>query len=77
MTNISLDDIKNLQSVGKDVARQAFILRDDQAAVWEHVKTLKDARIDFVLDNGMAFQDLITVVLILDYVAGFEVIRDV
>lgn len=47
-------DIQNLQSVGKNAqaARKEFILKDDQEAVWEHIKTLKEGRVDFVLDNG-------------------------
>lgn len=54
LTHISQDDIKHLQSVGKDAqaARKQFILKDDQVQVWKHVQSLRDARIDFVLDNG-------------------------
>jgi len=55
--------MEHLQSVGKDAqqARQQYILRDDQDKVWEHVKTLKDGRIDFVLDNSgfELFTDLV------------------
>jgi damage-control phosphatase, subfamily III len=51
LTDLSASNINSLQSTGKDVARQEFILRDDQLAVWNHVKTLKDARVDFILDN--------------------------
>jgi hypothetical protein len=48
------EDIEHLQTIGRDAqdARKEFILRDDQSAAWEHIMTLKDARIDFVLDNG-------------------------
>lgn len=48
------EDIENLQTIGRDAqnARKGFILKDDQSAAWEHITTLKDARIDFVLDNG-------------------------
>lgn len=51
---MSHSDIQDLQSVGKDAqaARKEFILKDDQELVWEHIKTLHDARVDFVLDNG-------------------------
>jgi len=54
LTHLSMDDIEHLQSVGKDAqaARQQFILKDDQEKVWSHVKTLKDGRVDFVLDNA-------------------------
>lgn len=48
------EDIEHLQTIGRDSqdARKEFILKDDQNAAWEHMTTLKDARIDFVLDNG-------------------------
>jgi damage-control phosphatase, subfamily III len=51
------EDIEHLQTIGRDAqaARKEFILKDDQGAVWEHIMTLKDARIDFVLDNGRTF----------------------
>ncbi|TCD59952.1 hypothetical protein EIP91_011016 [Steccherinum ochraceum] len=56
LTHMSHEDIANLQSVGKDAqaARKEYILKDDQEAVWQHLKTLKDtnAKIDFVLDNA-------------------------
>jgi hypothetical protein len=54
LTHLTEEDIRNLQTVGKDAqeARSKFILKDDQHAVWNHVKTLKDAQVDFVLDNG-------------------------
>jgi hypothetical protein len=48
------EDIEHLQTIGRDAqdARKEFILKDDQSTAWEHIMTLKDARIDFVLDNG-------------------------
>jgi hypothetical protein len=48
------EDIEHLQTIGRDAqnARKEFILKDDQSAAWEHIMSLKDARIDFVLDNG-------------------------
>ena len=53
---MSQEDIANLQSVGKDAqaARKEYILKDDQEDVWHHLQSLqgKDARVDFVLDNG-------------------------
>lgn len=53
LTHLSHDDIQNLQTVGKDAqaARSKFILKDDQSAVWEHLRTLRNAQVDFVLDN--------------------------
>ncbi|RXW22785.1 hypothetical protein EST38_g3065 [Candolleomyces aberdarensis] len=63
LTHLTEEDIRNLQTVEKDAqeARSKFILKDDQHAVWEHVKTLKDARVDFVLDNSgfELFTDLV------------------
>ncbi|KAI0261931.1 hypothetical protein BC834DRAFT_893224 [Gloeopeniophorella convolvens] len=61
LTNMTLDDIAHLQSVGREAqdARKEFVLRDDQAAAWAHIRTLKDARIDFVLDNDLVFADFL------------------
>lgn len=42
-------DVALLQAVGEDKAH--LILRNDAGALWSHVRGLKDARIDFVLDN--------------------------
>jgi len=57
LTQITHDDIQNLQSVGRDAqaARKEYILRDDQDEVWTHLKSLPRLgrhRIDFVLDNA-------------------------
>lgn len=54
LTHMSHEDIQKLQAVGKEAqaAQKEFILKDDQDAVWAHIKALKDARVDFVLDNG-------------------------
>ena len=61
---MTAEDIEHLQTIGRDAqnARKEFILKDDQGAVWEHIKTLKGARIDFVLDNGesLTFQTIIS-----------------
>ncbi|KAJ7578990.1 DUF89 domain-containing protein [Mycena floridula] len=59
LTHISVADIERLQSASKD--RQAFILRDDQEQVWKHIQSLKQDRIDFVLDNAgfELFTDLV------------------
>jgi hypothetical protein len=58
------EDIEHLQTIGRDAqnARKEFILKDDQSVAWEHITTLKDARIDFVLDNGesLAFQTILS-----------------
>ncbi|KAJ7777584.1 DUF89 domain-containing protein, partial [Mycena maculata] len=54
LTHLSSADIEHLQTVGKDAqaARSEFILRDDQEKVWNHVKSLNNGRVDFVLDNA-------------------------
>ncbi|KAK0213532.1 DUF89 domain-containing protein [Armillaria fumosa] len=63
LTNLSSSDIEHLQAIGKDAqaAREAFILKDDQEPVWNHLKSLKSERIDFVLDNAgfELFTDLV------------------
>ena len=53
LTHLTQNDIHNLQSVGKDaqMARQRYILKDDEESVWKHVQTLNNGRVDFVLDN--------------------------
>lgn len=55
---MSHDDIANLQSVGKEAqaARLEYILKDDQDKVISYLESLKDkdARVDFVLDNGVS-----------------------
>ncbi|GAA5895554.1 hypothetical protein JCM6882_000338, partial [Rhodosporidiobolus microsporus] len=58
LTSLSHDEIKTLQSVERG---QAFLLRNDFAKVWEHVKGLKGARVDLVLDNSgfELFTDLV------------------
>ncbi|KAF8064163.1 DUF89 domain-containing protein [Lyophyllum atratum] len=54
LTHMSPDDIEHLQSVGKEaqMARQQFILKDDQEQVWKHLSSLNAGRVDFVLDNS-------------------------
>ncbi|KAJ3727729.1 DUF89 domain-containing protein [Lentinula raphanica] len=63
LTHISLAEIEKLQSVGKEMqaARKEFILRDDQEKAWDHLMTVKDGRVDFVLDNAgfELFTDLV------------------
>ncbi|KAI0799597.1 hypothetical protein BC629DRAFT_1497088 [Irpex lacteus] len=62
LTHMSHDDIANLQSVGKEAqaARLEYILKDDQDKVISYLESLKDkdARVDFVLDNGL-FTDFV------------------
>ncbi|KIO17032.1 hypothetical protein M407DRAFT_18970, partial [Tulasnella calospora MUT 4182] len=53
LTTLSTGDIEKLQTVGKEAqaASRKFILRDDIDAAWQHLKSLSNARLDFVLDN--------------------------
>ncbi|KAF8235878.1 DUF89 domain-containing protein [Tricholoma matsutake] len=63
LTHLSSIDIQRLQSVGKEAQaeRQKFILKDDQERVWQHLKSVKGGRVDFVLDNAgfELFTDLV------------------
>ncbi|KAG6325901.1 hypothetical protein ID866_13188 [Astraeus odoratus] len=59
LTHLTPSNIENLQTVGRDAQqlRKEFILKDDQGAAWEYIKTLKPhedtvTRCDFVLDNA-------------------------
>lgn len=60
LVDLKYEDLQKLQSVG--AAAQAenakYILRNDFAKVWEHVKRQRDARVDIVLDNGMSMDFL-------------------
>ncbi|KAF9264632.1 DUF89-domain-containing protein [Marasmius fiardii PR-910] len=60
LTHMTLSDIEKLQTVEKEAqsARKQFIMKDDQDEVWNHLKQVKDGRVDFVLDNGV-FTDLV------------------
>ncbi|KAH0579807.1 hypothetical protein H2248_002640 [Termitomyces sp. 'cryptogamus'] len=63
LTHMSATDIEHLQVVGKDaqVARQQFILKDDQEQLWRYLSFLEAGRVDFVLDNSgfELFTDLV------------------
>ena len=48
LTSLTHEDIQALQSVERG---QDFILKNDYAASWAHVRTLDKARFDIVLDN--------------------------
>lgn len=52
--DLKYEDLQKLQAVGaKAQEEQAkFILRNDLPKVWQHLKTLKNGRVDIVLDNG-------------------------
>lgn len=48
LTSLTHEQIQALQSVERG---SKFVLKDDFLKSWEHVKQLKNARIDIVLDN--------------------------
>jgi hypothetical protein len=54
LVDLKYEDLQKLQAVGtKAQAEQAqFILRNDLPKAWQHLKSLKDGRVDIVLDNG-------------------------
>ncbi|KAH9019181.1 hypothetical protein EDB85DRAFT_2075854 [Lactarius pseudohatsudake] len=72
LTNMTPEDIEHLQMIGRDAqnARKEFILKDDQDAAWQHITTLKDARIDFILDNGMPKPHLLTDLVFADFLVS-------
>ncbi|KPV72089.1 uncharacterized protein RHOBADRAFT_48988 [Rhodotorula graminis WP1] len=49
LTSLTHEEIQQLQSVERG---QKFVLRNDFEHAWNHVKTLKDARVDIVMDNS-------------------------
>ncbi|SGY19843.1 BQ5605_C017g08345 [Microbotryum silenes-dioicae] len=49
LTSLTHEDIQALQSVERGAN---FVLKNDFAKVWQHVKTLDKKRIDIVLDNS-------------------------
>ncbi|KAB5591772.1 Protein-glutamate O-methyltransferase C1393,13 [Ceratobasidium theobromae] len=65
-------DVALLQAVGED--KTHLILRNDAGVLWEHVRGLKDARIDFVLDN--AGFELFTDLVFADFLITFTPYAD-
>lgn len=54
LQNLSHADIQALQKTGKAAQQAAehLILSNDLDKAWKHLESLKDARIDIVLDNA-------------------------
>lgn len=54
LVDLKYEDLQKLQAVGAAAQKEqaANILRDDLPQVWRLLKTLKDGRVDIVLDNG-------------------------
>ncbi|TDL23534.1 DUF89 domain-containing protein [Rickenella mellea] len=44
---------------GFHAERKEFLLRDDSDAVWSHLTTMTDGRVDFILDNYLVFADFL------------------
>lgn len=79
LTHMTPSDIENLQTVGMEAQqkRKEFILRDDQAAVWEYIKNLGESgnhRCDFILDNAgfELFTDLVFADFLVTYTPYFS-----
>ncbi|EJU00627.1 DUF89-domain-containing protein [Dacryopinax primogenitus] len=54
LTSLDVDHLAQLQQVGAaaNSARSDLILRNDTDALWTHVRQIKNARLDIVLDNS-------------------------
>ncbi|SPC64964.1 uncharacterized protein UHOD_07915 [Ustilago sp. UG-2017b] len=67
LTNLSYSDLQALQTTGKEQrqARSKFILANDLGKAWKKISSLKDGRIDIVLDN--AGFELITDMIFADW----------
>jgi hypothetical protein len=50
LTHLTAAEISELQSAQD--SRKEFILRDDADKVWTHLQTVKDGRVDWILDNA-------------------------
>jgi hypothetical protein len=55
LIDLKYEDLQKLQAVGAKAQQEQaeFILRNDLPNAWKHLQTLKDGRVDIVLDNGM------------------------
>ena len=54
LVDLKYEDLQKLQAVGAAAqAEQAkLILRNDLDKAWAHIKSLKNGRVDIVMDNG-------------------------
>jgi hypothetical protein len=57
LIDLKYEDLQKLQAVGAKAQQEQakFILRNYLPSTWEHLKTLKNGRIDIILDNGRWF----------------------
>ncbi|EST08325.1 protein of unknown function DUF89 [Kalmanozyma brasiliensis GHG001] len=67
LTNLSYSDLQALQTTGREQqeARSKFILANDLDQAWQKISSLKDGRVDIVLDN--AGFELITDMIFADW----------
>lgn len=56
LVDLKYEDLQKLQAVGAAAqAEQAkLILRNDLGKAWSHIKSLKNGRLDIVMDNGQS-----------------------
>jgi hypothetical protein len=54
LVDLKYEDLQKLQAVGAAAqAEQAkLILRNDLGKAWKHISSIKDGRLDIVMDNG-------------------------
>ncbi|KZO91817.1 DUF89 domain-containing protein [Calocera viscosa TUFC12733] len=76
LTSLDLEHLAELQDVGAaaQTARSALILRNDTERLWNHVRQLKNARLDIVLDNSgfELFTDLVLADFLVTYTPFFS-----
>lgn len=67
-------DIQKLQTVTKEEqnARSQYILLDNGEEAWNQLRNTSE-RVDFILDNGMQLDSILSNALITRISAGFEV----
>ena len=54
LVDLKYEDLQKLQAVGAaaQAEQSKYILRNDLPKAWEHVKGMKNGRVDIVMDNG-------------------------
>lgn len=57
LVDLKYEDLQKLQAVGAAAqAEQAkLILRNDLSKAWDHLKNVRDGRLDIVMDNGKSY----------------------
>ncbi|KZT54716.1 DUF89-domain-containing protein, partial [Calocera cornea HHB12733] len=76
LLSLDVESIAKLQQTGaaSQAARAALILRNDTEPLWQHVRQLKNARLDIVLDNSgfELFTDLVLADFLVTYTPFFS-----